>query len=72
MRDPEVAAWAAEAPTGAEGAYRKAAAVAALAERDRTVARLRGLGVTVVDAPPGRLATQLADPYLSIKSAGRL
>ena len=72
VRDPEVVGWAAEVPADPEAAYRKSAAVAALAERDRTISRLRGLGVTVVDAPPGRLAPQLTDTYLSIKSTGRL
>lgn len=72
VRDPEVVEWASSVPADAEGAYRKAAAVSALAERDRTIARLRGVGATVVDAPPGRLAPQLADTYLAIKSTGRL
>ena len=49
-----------------------AAAVAALADRHRTVARLRGLGAVVVDAPPGRLAPELADAYLRVKATGRL
>ena len=53
-------------------AYRKAAAVAALEERRRTAARLRGLGATVVDAPPGRMAPRLADAYLRVKATGRL
>jgi uncharacterized protein (DUF58 family) len=72
VRDPEVVAWATDVPSDAEAVYRKAAAVASLAERDRTIARLRGMGVTVVDAPPGRLAPQLTDAYLAIKSTGRL
>ncbi|MEZ5141730.1 MAG: DUF58 domain-containing protein [Acidimicrobiales bacterium] len=72
VRDPDVAAWAAGTPTEASGAYRKAAAVAALDERRRTIARLRGLGATVVDAPPGRLAPLLADAYLKVKATGRL
>ena len=60
-------------PPGAPGAaYRTAAAVAALADRRRTVARLRGLGAVVVDAPPGRLAPELADAYLRVKATGRL
>jgi hypothetical protein len=37
-----------------------------------TVARLRRLGVTVVDEPPGRLAPRLADAYLDVKATGRL
>ena len=46
--------------------------MSALAERDRTVARLRGLGANVVDAPPGELAPRLADVYLRVKATGRL
>jgi uncharacterized protein (DUF58 family) len=72
VRDPEVVAWAATGPTDSSQAYRQAAAVAALAERDLTVARLRGAGVTVIDAAPGRLGGDLADAYLHIKSTGRL
>jgi hypothetical protein len=30
------------------------------------------MGATVVDAAPGRLATELADTYLMVKSTGRL
>jgi uncharacterized protein (DUF58 family) len=72
VRDPEVVRWATEVPADTEAVYRKAAAVTSLAERDRTVARLRGMGVTVVDSPPGQLAPRLTDTYLTIKSTGRL
>jgi len=72
VADPEVAAWAQSAPSDAGMAFRKAAAVAARTERARTVARLRGLGATVVDAEPGRLAPLLADAYLRVKATGRL
>jgi uncharacterized protein (DUF58 family) len=72
IRDPQVDEWAASVPTNASEAYRKAAAVEALDSRRRTVARLRGLGATVIDAPPGRLAPQLADAYLHVKATGRL
>jgi uncharacterized protein (DUF58 family) len=72
IRDPRVDEWAAAVPANAGEAYRKAAAVEALDARRRTVARLRGLGATVVDAPPGRLAPQLADAYLHLKATGRL
>ena len=73
VRDPEVARLGAGHARPSRGAaYRKAAAVAALDERRRTVARLRGLGATVVDAPPGRLAPDLADAYLRVKATGRL
>jgi hypothetical protein len=40
--------------------------------RPRPAARLRSLGAVVVDAEPGRLAVDLADTYLHIKSTGRL
>jgi uncharacterized protein (DUF58 family) len=72
VADPEVRGWALATPVEPGAAYRKAAAVAALADRRRTVARLRGLGAVVVDAPPGRLAPDLADAYLRAKATGRL
>ena len=74
VRDPAVEAWAGVAqddddarprvPSGGRGA--------ALDDRRRTVARLRSLGATVVDAEPARLAAELADAYLYAKSRGRL
>jgi uncharacterized protein (DUF58 family) len=72
VTDPDVARWAESVPGDATTAYRKAAAVAALEERRRVVARLRGLGATVVDAPPGDLAPALADAYLRVKRTGSL
>jgi uncharacterized protein (DUF58 family) len=72
VQDPAVVRWALTTPVDAAGAYRKAAAVSALDERRRTTARLQGLGATVVDAPPGRLAPLLADAYLKVKAVGRL
>ncbi len=72
MRDPDVAGWATATPADADEAYRAAAATTALAERDRTVARLRGLGAVVIDAPPGQLAAKLADAYLDLKARGSL
>jgi uncharacterized protein (DUF58 family) len=72
VRDPDVARWARGGAGDVTGVYRQAAAVSALDSRRRTIARLRGLGVTVVDARPGRLAAELADTYLSAKATGRL
>jgi uncharacterized protein (DUF58 family) len=72
VRDPAVERWARSVPVEAGAAYRKAAAVAALDERARTVARLRAMGAVVVDEPPGRLAPRLADAYLDVKATARL
>jgi uncharacterized protein (DUF58 family) len=72
VRDPDVVRWATAAPTDAGDAYRATAATLALAERDRAIARLRGLGAIVIDAPPGQLAPQLADTYLELKARGGL
>lgn len=72
VQDPALRRWSTEAPAEPDDAYRSAAAVAALAERDRTVATLRSLGATVLDLPPGELAGGLTDSYLRIKSRGRL
>jgi uncharacterized protein (DUF58 family) len=72
VRDPDVARWAAGGADDPSSAYRQAAALSALETRRRTIARLRGLGVTVVDARPGELATALADVYISVKATGRL
>ncbi|MGQ0434488.1 MAG: DUF58 domain-containing protein [Microthrixaceae bacterium] len=72
VRDPDVEAWATASPADADEAYRAVAATAALAERERTVAKLRGLGVVVIDAPAGQLASKLADTYLDLKARGSL
>lgn len=72
VRDPEVEAWAQASGNDATTAHRRAAAVAALADRDQAIARLQGLGATVIDAPPGELAGRLADAYLGFKARGRL
>jgi uncharacterized protein (DUF58 family) len=72
VADPDVVRWARATPTEAGTSYRKAAAIAALEERHRLATRLRGLGATVVDAPPGALAPRLADAYLKVKATGRL
>lgn len=72
VRDPDVEAWATASPADADEAYRAVAATAALAERERTVAKLRGLGVVVIDAPAGQLASKLADAYLDLKARGSL
>jgi len=72
VRDPEVEAWASAEVIDAETAHRRAAAIESLNQRDLAIARLRGMGATVIDAPPGELSTQLADAYLGFKSNNRI
>lgn len=72
VQDPTVLELARSTPSDPSGTYAKAAAVAALEERRRLTGRLRGMGITVVDAAPGRLAPTLADAYLRVKATGRL
>lgn len=72
VRDPDLLRWASASPVDAAAAYRKAAAVSALEDRRLLAGWLRGLGATVVDAPPGALAPALADAYLKVKATGRL
>ncbi len=72
VRDPQVVEWATGTAADRDEVFRRVAAVEALRERDRTAARLRGMGALVVDEPPGRLARRLADTYLEVKGTGRL
>jgi uncharacterized protein (DUF58 family) len=72
VADPDVVRWSAATTDDAQQAFRRAAAVSALDERRHTVARLRSLGASVVDARPGELAPALADTYLRVKATGRL
>jgi len=72
VRDPAVAQWSEGVVVDTSQTFRRSAAVAAVEERERLVARLRGMGATVVDAVPGKLAPALADVYLHVKNTGRL
>jgi uncharacterized protein (DUF58 family) len=72
VRDPDVVRWAGQSADEPADAYRTAAATMALAERERAIARLRGLGAIVIDAAPGQLAPRLADAYLDLKARGTL
>jgi uncharacterized protein (DUF58 family) len=71
VADPRVAEMAAARGDVAR-VYDAAAAEGALAQRRRISALLRRHGVSVVDAPPDRLPSALADAYLDLKSSGRL
>lgn len=72
VRDPAVVGLAGRPVREAADAYGRVAALDALDRRRRTVHLLRAAGATVVDAPPGRLAPELTDAYLSFKATGRL
>jgi uncharacterized protein (DUF58 family) len=72
VRDPDTEALARAVPETSEGGFLKAAAVGAIADRERSAGRLTRMGVTVVDGAPGTLAGRVADAYLRIKSLGRL
>ena len=73
VQDPAVKEWAAgDDHQWASEAFREAAAVNVLHQRARATARLRAAGAIVVDAAPGKLATELVDKYLEVKASGRL
>jgi uncharacterized protein (DUF58 family) len=69
--DPRLAELA-SARGDAPAVYQAAAAERARAERARVAALLTRRGVEVIDAPPDRLPSALADAYLTLKAAGRL
>lgn len=72
VRDPEVVRLATRPVVEPIDAHIRAAALATLERRRRSVHLLRAAGATVVDALPGRLAPELADAYLHVKATGRL
>lgn len=71
VADPRIDEMAA-ARGAAASVYEAAAGEHARSERARVRALLRRRGVEVVDAPPERLPSALADAYLSLKAAGQL
>jgi uncharacterized protein (DUF58 family) len=71
VADPRVAELAA-ARGDAQAVYGAGAAAQAQAGRAQVSALLRRRGVDIVDAPPDRLPSALADAYLRLKAAGQL
>jgi uncharacterized protein (DUF58 family) len=71
VSDPRVAQLAA-GRGDAEAVYAAGAAAQAQADRARISALLSRRGVEIVDAPPDRLPSALADAYLRLKAAGQL
>jgi len=73
VRDPVVDGWARSGGhEWASDVFRTAAAISAGHQRERAAAMLRSTGALVIDAVPGRLATDLVDTYLDLKASGRL
>ena len=71
VADPRLAELA-DGRGDAASVYAAAAATRAVAQRSELAARLARFGATVVDAPPERLPSALADAYLALKGSGRL
>jgi uncharacterized protein (DUF58 family) len=71
-RDEELESLAAAAPDTAEDITRAVAAQALLRERAIVAARLRRMGVHVVEARHDAVGTALVDTYLSLKRKGLL
>jgi uncharacterized protein (DUF58 family) len=71
VADPRVTQLAA-GRGDAEEVYQAGAAARAQGERAKISAQLRRRGVDIVDAPPERLPSALADAYLRLKAAGQL
>ena len=71
VADPRLAELAAGRGDGA-AVHGAAAAQAELAARARVAGQIARLGAVVVDAPPGRIAPDVADAYLDLKAQGRL
>jgi uncharacterized protein (DUF58 family) len=67
MRDDELEDLARQRPVSADDVSRAVVAQALLRERDLVVARLRRLGVQVVEAPADRIGPALIDRYLDLK-----
>lgn len=72
VTDPAVDTWARGPVSDDDEAFRRVAAVRALETRRRAAAQLASRGAIVIDAPPERLAVELADAYLRVKTTGRL
>jgi uncharacterized protein (DUF58 family) len=67
MRDDELEDLVRQAPEVADDVSRAVVAQALLRERDLVVARLKRLGVQVVEAPADRIGPALIDRYLDLK-----
>jgi uncharacterized protein (DUF58 family) len=67
FRDEELEQLTRRQPESAEDVTRAVIALTLLKERETVIARLRRLGVQVIDAPVASLGTSLVDRYLELK-----
>jgi uncharacterized protein (DUF58 family) len=72
MNDAAIAAALETKPTSARDAYRTSVAMALAAEREKSIALLRGRGIIVIDVPAPKLTVALLDAYLDVKARGLL
>ena len=72
LRNSELDQVAAQRPTQARDAFRKAAAEELLHAREEALGHMRRAGVIVVDVPPIRAAQAVVAQYLDLKRRGRL
>lgn len=68
LRDPDMQEMVAKAPETMDGVAALVAANQSIDERRIVMERLARLGVTVVDAEPGKVTAQLISHYLEIKA----
>lgn len=68
LRDPALERQVRTAPDDMDGVAELVAASQALSERHLVLARLARMGVTIVDAEPGKVTARLISTYLDIKS----
>lgn len=72
LEDPLLAAWGRTKAAGLGEAYARSAAQTFRLDRKRFVSRMSGLGVRVLDVPPGQLALAAVNHYLELKSRDAL
>ncbi len=68
LRDPALERQVRTAPDDMDGVARLVAASQAISERHLVLAKLARMGITIVDAEPGKVTGQLISTYLEIKS----
>lgn len=72
LRDPQLDQQAKVAATDIDTAFRQAAALDLLSQRQLAFAKLKQRGVMVLDAPASQISSELVDEYLRLKAKNRL